>query len=299
MNTVRIEQPATDTEIEFFLQETNSPYTQSCTAHIHTAIELLYIKEGSFFACLDGEEHRLFAGDLILFCSNAIHDVRTEGEGRNSYYVIKIPVTAFPDFSGGRLFRAYISRFAMNRGGEKTLWRREELVGHPLLPLLEGMVSEGSTHAPTAEISLKLKTLELLLAILREGEGDCGEWDDALTTLIYEAVLFVREHYAEDISERALATSLGVSYSYFSRSFKRVMRISFHAFLNRTRINRAEQLLARGGLSVTEVAAGCGYNTTSYFISVYRALTGRTPYAALHRPVIDSGAKVSYNKDNR
>ena len=156
-------------------------------------------------------------------------------------------------------------------------------MGHPLLPFLEGMVSEGSPRSPSAEISLKLKMLELLLAILRESEGDSGEWDDALTSLIYEAVLFVREHYAADISERALATSLGVSYSYFSRSFKRVMRISFHAFLNRTRINRAEQLLAQGGLSVTEIAMGCGYKTTSYFISVYRALTGRTPYAALRR----------------
>ena len=57
--------------------------------------------------------------------------------------------------------------------------------------------------------------------------------------------------------------------------------MTFKAYLNRTRISKAEQLLLQHGGSVTEVATTCGYNSISYFISVYRSITGKTPYKAM------------------
>jgi AraC-like DNA-binding protein len=71
---------------------------------------------------------------------------------------------------------------------------------------------------------------------------------------------------------------MGLSYSYFSRSFKRVMGMSFKKYLNMIRVNRAEQMLITGDHSVSEVAIECGYNSISYFISVYRSLKGTTPF---------------------
>ena len=96
-------------------------------------------------------------------------------------------------------------------------------------------------------------------------------------------MVYVRNHYTEDMDERELARSLGMSYSYFSRSFRRVTGMTFKQYLNRTRVNQAEKMLCRGTTSVSEVATKCGYNSISYFISVYKNITGKTPYQSLQQ----------------
>ena len=88
---IRIEEPrAAGQEIEFFVQN-NSKNTTACLAHIHKAVELLYVKEGSYTVYLDNMCYEINKGDLILFCSGAIHHVITGENTENSYYVIKIP----------------------------------------------------------------------------------------------------------------------------------------------------------------------------------------------------------------
>ena len=92
---IRIEEPrAAGQEIEFFVQN-NSKNTTACRAHIHKAVELLYVKEGSYTVSLDNTCYEIGEGDLILFCSGAIHHVVTGESMQNSYYVIKIPPAFF------------------------------------------------------------------------------------------------------------------------------------------------------------------------------------------------------------
>ena len=91
----------------------------------------------------------------------------------------------------------------------------------------------------------------------------------------------IKKALAKLIHEKELAKSYGMSYSHFSRSFKKVTGVTFKNYLNRTRISKAEQLLFSKTCSVSEAAIACGYNSISYFIKVYRLFTGTTPYKVL------------------
>ena len=68
---------------EFFLQAT-PPASVACAAHVHKAVELLYVKNGSYTVLLDGVEYEIKKGDLVLFCSPlrgfAIADSRARGQ---------------------------------------------------------------------------------------------------------------------------------------------------------------------------------------------------------------------------
>jgi len=96
---------------------------------------------------------------------------------------------------------------------------------------------------------------------------------------------YIQEKFAEDFDEKELAKSYGMSYSHFSRSFKMVTGMTFKNYLNRTRIRKAEQMLVLNSCSVSEAAITCGYNSISYFIKVYRTVTGKTPYKVLKSKV--------------
>jgi AraC-like DNA-binding protein len=266
---------------EFFLQAT-PPASVACAAHVHKAVELLYVKNGSYTVLLDGVENEIETGDLVLFCSNAIHHVFTKNLPENEYYVIKISPAFFLQFSSEEEGAEYVMRFAINRKGSKSIWKKEELEGTPLLFALQSLIAEHEGLKYASQVATKLKIMELLVEILRsDSPTDVRAPHNQTASLIYNTMVYVRNHFAEDMDERELARSLGMSYSYFSRSFKRVTGMTFKQYLNRTRVNQAEKMLCRGSTSVSEIATRCGYNSISYFISVYKSITGKTPYQAM------------------
>ena len=278
---IRIEEPrAAGQEIEFFVQN-NSKNTTACLAHIHKAVELLYVKEGSYTVYLDNMCYEISKGDLILFCSGAIHHVITGENAENSYYVIKIPPSFFLEFAKRGAGEEYAIRFALNRHENKCFWNKEELKESEIKRVLDTLVSEFTQGKYASEVAIKLKIMELLLTILRHDAPSEQLVNDQTSHLICSVMNYVQERFAEDIDEKELAKSYGMSYSYFSRSFKKVTGMTFKNYLNRTRISKAEQLLFLKGCSVSEVAIACGYNSISYFIKVYHLLTGTTPYKAL------------------
>ena len=266
------------TEAEFFLQ-TAPPNSLACGLHIHNAVELLYVVDGSYRVLLDNEEYRIGRGDLILFCSNSLHNVFSEEEPRNGYYVIKIPPAFFMEFSRREKGAEYIMRFAPGGAGKRVLWRAEELAEGELLPILNTLIGEYEEQRYACEIAIRLKVMELLLAILREGDPVDDPPPDHTVASIYGIMIGIGSDYAADIDERELARSVGMSYSHFSRSFKRVSGMTFKRYLNLTRVNKAEQMLYTGKDSITDVAARCGFNSTSYFIKTYKSITGKTPYS--------------------
>lgn len=269
--------------MEFFLQAT-PPVCVACAAHVHKAVELLYVKSGSFIVLLDGVEYALEKGDLVLFCSNAIHHVFTKNLPENEYYVIKISPAFFLQFSSEDEGAEYVMRFAINRKGSKSIWKKEELEGSAIFSVLQSLIAEHESNKYASQVAIKLKIMELLVEILRsDSPADEKAPHTQTAALIYNTMVYVRNHYAEDTDERELAKSLGMSYSYFSRSFRRVTGMTFKQYLNRTRVNQAEKMLCRGSTSVSEVATRCGYNSISYFISVYKSITGKTPYQSLQQ----------------
>ena len=270
--------PKAGEEIDFFLQETPKAHTSACVPHIHNSVELLYINEGSYNVIIDGAEHRMEQGDLVLFCSNTIHRTFTGEFPRNSYYVIKMSPSFFLNFSKVDVGSEYIVRFALNRKEDKNIWRRNELDGSRMHGILCSLIEEYNTQGYAAEVAIKLKITELLLTILREDAHRPEIHNGHTAALIYRVMLYVREHYAEDIDEKQLSKNMGISYGHFIRSFKLITGMTFKKYLNQTRINQAEQLLCSNDGSVSEIAAQCGYNSVSYFISVYRSIMGRTPY---------------------
>ena len=278
---IKLEEPrGIGQEIEFFVQS-NSKSSTACGAHIHKATELLYVKEGSYTVTLDDTRYEISEGDLILFCSGAIHYVVTGDSPQNSYYVIKIPPSFFIDFTRHDAGTEYAMRFALNRKENKCLWNKEELKGSEIKRVLDSLISEYTKEMYASEVAIKLKIMELLLAILRYGTPSAPLVNDQISRSIYSVMNYIQERFAEDIDENELARSYGMSYSYFSRSFNRVTGMTFKTYLNRTRIRKAEQLLFLDRCSISEAAIACGYNSISYFIKVYRSVTGKTPYRAL------------------
>lgn len=88
---------------------------------------------------------------------------------------------------------------------------------------------------------------------------------------------YIEKHFTENISPYTAAKHLNMSYSSLAKKMKLLEEDSFIKCVNRLRIENAKKLLAITEKSITEISFECGFSTTSYFIKIFRELTGMTP----------------------
>jgi AraC-like DNA-binding protein len=90
---------------------------------------------------------------------------------------------------------------------------------------------------------------------------------------------YLREHLAEQIRIKHLASLVALSPFYFVRTFKAHVGVPPHQYLMRVRLERASELLAETSLTVTQICHRVGFGSLSHFINTFRRHTGLSPLA--------------------
>ncbi|OKP85369.1 AraC family transcriptional regulator [Paenibacillus helianthi] len=105
------------------------------------------------------------------------------------------------------------------------------------------------------------------------GPRDTVEWPAA----IRDSVQFIDTHYSSMIGQEQLAGQMGLSKFHLLRTFSKYVGLTPNEYLNRTRIERAVELLGTTDWSIETIASQVGYSSGSYFIKVFQKMTGQTP----------------------
>lgn len=90
---------------------------------------------------------------------------------------------------------------------------------------------------------------------------------------------FIRDHFAEDISPADVAASAGVCERECFRCFRQELGTTPLATLTDFRLRKAAELLRETDRSVSDIAAACGFATSSYFGKVFRSRMNLSPLA--------------------
>ncbi len=101
------------------------------------------------------------------------------------------------------------------------------------------------------------------------------------TSSIGRAIQFIKNNYQTRISLEEVVEAAGISRFHFTRLFKKIMGISFTDYLNYLRTKKAEEIILRRGINVSEVAFAVGYNSLRQFERAFKSVYGKT--ALQHR----------------
>jgi len=105
-------------------------------------------------------------------------------------------------------------------------------------------------------------------------------------------MLFIQNHYHEQVRLKDLAQQLRLHPYYLGRIIRQVTGKGFKKLLTEYRINRAKFRLLSGDQGVTQVAYLCGFGDGNYFSTVFRRLTGQTPREFVNRQNHQSPAAI-------
>ena len=108
--------------------------------------------------------------------------------------------------------------------------------------------------------------------------GDPYSYTDTATHRMIMVTDYIKNNLtADDLSQSAMARLAGVNKDYFSRIFHSITGMNYSKWLNTIRLEKATELLADPGMSLTEVAMNSGFQSISSFNRVFRENKGMSP----------------------
>ncbi len=146
-------------------------------------------------------------------------------------------------------------------------------------PQFENMLDIYNSKSNYAQFMLKNMLQNLVLTIYQRKPAIT---EDSLNLSsfhqqIYDALIYVEQNLAGDLSLELVAERISLSPSYFSRLFKNTVGCSFSEYVTRTRLQYAKLLMANEKLSVSEVAERCGFNNSNYFSTIFKKYNQVSP----------------------
>lgn len=258
-------------------------------SHWHYHFELLYFTYGTANIQVGNKGYEVKAGELLLINPCEVHSVKVKEDIFSKHFVVGFDPEFILGVSDIDFDVKYLLPQATIINPEFRVLKLETV--QEIEEELELTKHEYLTRNIGYELVIASVIYKLLVRILRNFKSEgliltSNSVMSKINLLNLRMVLnYINDHYQEKIKAVEAADRCFLSYSHFSKLFKRIMRTSFIDYLNHFRIGKAESLLLDGEINITKIAFETGFTDTSYFIKQFKYYKGISPkqYQTLHK----------------
>ena len=97
--------------------------------------------------------------------------------------------------------------------------------------------------------------------------------DNALVSVL----LYVKEHFKENINRASLAKALGYHPVYLSQCVNSIPNMNLRKLINSTRVEYAKGLLSKSDMKIIDIALECGFGGERSFYRAFYEILKLTP----------------------
>jgi AraC-like DNA-binding protein len=244
--------------------------------HYHPEVELVYVEADAGIRHVGSHISGYTQSDLVLIGGNIPH-LNFDYRLRSDYHQIVIQLrTDFlgaaigtsPEFAAiNRLFKLAAKGIAFTGTTKAVVAERLKKLGElssykQLLELID--IFQQLANSSDTEV---LNTDETSKAFILKDKIRMGA--------VYE---YIDANYHQKPDVNVVAAKVNLTTAAFCRYFKRQTNITFTDFVNQYRIERAKNLLMQGK-NITETCYAIGFDSLSYFNSLFNKIVGQNPSA--------------------
>ncbi|MDQ0885579.1 AraC-like DNA-binding protein [Paenibacillus sp. V4I9] len=250
--------------------------------HFHDWYEIVYVYRGNGTFFIDHTFYEMKQGDLFLIPGNTIHRATPDKETPVTSTAIYFSPSIIQTLHLGDSF-SYLHCF--EQAAEHRNYKFETLLPQrqQLDVWLESIQYEFKHPNLGHRQAILLQLLQLLLFLNRDlGSGTKPNAGDSIAPPMWmrEILLFIDQHFCEDIGLKTLSKQASVTPAHFSRVFKQLIGMNITAYIITKRIIRAKQLLSENDLNISIIAEMCGFESLPHFHAMFKRVLGMTPAAA-------------------
>jgi len=228
---------------------------------VHGGFDIAYVRAGSFGYRARGQSFDLVAGSLLI------------GHPGDEY-VCTHEHALNDECLWFRLVPDLADRIAAD------VWRTVAVPPHAELMVLGELAqtaADGATDVGVDEVGLSLAAR--LAGVISGRDSTASEPGARDRRRAIDAALWIDAHAHEAIDLDRVARQAGLSAFHFLRVFARVLGVTPHQYLVRSRLRHAARLLAEGARSITDVAFDVGFGDLSNFVRTFHRIAGMSPRA--------------------
>lgn len=236
-------------------------FRTDCPVRFHRQLEILWIRSGQMQVSIGGKHYTLEENDLYLVFPNVLHAAH---QSNASVLLIIADSSLFPQYSDT------LSHYSP----ENPVLRCKELP--EVLPamfqrIIQLRQQDEFPHRQSLLTGYLSTLLGELLAVMTLTERSSDN------DLIQKLILYLLNHYTQDITLEQVARDLGYSKCYISHLIADTFQCNFRYLINAYRVSLAKNLLQSSPKTVGEIAYECGFRNQSSFNRIFMESCGMTP----------------------
>lgn len=239
--------------------------------HWHDEFEIIFVTYGSGIITVQGKKFLCRENDIVLIPPGHVHSILRDGTNFIAYYNILFSLTLLEENPGSFCGRRYFTPLQNGaRLKEYHIESKSELNGK-LLPLVRTLSRFWEKDETDSALLIKAKLFEIMHEIrntILPGNETASAQNKA--NRLKKILSFVEEHFSEPITVESAAELCALSPSRFMKVFREETGMSFIRYLNDYRLESAGEQLLSSRKSVTDIAFENGFDSISYFISLFR-----------------------------
>jgi AraC-like DNA-binding protein len=228
---------------------------------LHPAFSLSYVRRGSFGYRLRGESFELVAGSILV------------GHPGDEY------ICTHEHVQGDECLSFHLAPALVETLGDRTgIWRTGCVPPLPELMVLGELAqssAEGKSDIGLDEAGMLFAARFVEVVSGRKRKQPEAQVRDRRRAV--EAALWLDAHSHEAVDLESAAREVALSPFHFLRLFARVLGVTPHQYLVRSRLRRAARLLADDTRPITEVAFDVGFGDLSNFVRTFHRAAGVSP----------------------
>lgn len=221
---------------------------------VHDSYRIAYVRKGSFGLRTQGKSYELVAGSVMVgrpgneyLCTHEHHDHGDE--------CLSVQLSA---------------EVLESLGCDERRWRAGCVPPIPELMVLGELAqaaAEGRSDVGADEAGMLLASA-FVKATSGSEPGDCDSSARDRRRAV-EAAMWLDAHSSEPVDLDSAAWQAGLSPFHFLRLFSRVLGVTPHQYLVRSRLRHAARLLADETRSITDIALDVGFADLSNFVRTF------------------------------
>lgn len=231
--------------------------------HMHQHIEIVVMLEGELDITVEGTRSTLNCGEVCVIAPLIVHSMNMKGEGK--FFMTVFSGSCIPDWQ---------------IEGD-SLSGRIDPIFKPTPEVFSYITSLLPINTDTQQVFFDdiPKNIRSALYAITAAYSDAVPLTPQPESrgALYSTVLYIGEHFRENITLASVGKALGYNPKYLSQCFSRFPDISFTSLLNSCRIELAKTMLIGTDLKIIDIAYECGYSEERTFRRVFTQTVGYSP----------------------
>ena len=246
-----------------------SRYGYAADCHWHLDLEFIYILDGTMDFYVNGKIVSMISGQGLFINSKRLH-YGFSSEKKECHFIALVvhPSVLHQNISSIKSY--YGSKFSFQTE-DLILLKKEIVWQNEIITLIQK--SQNEMISQNKNPFHLLAYTQMIVANISEHIQENPvpkSTPEIMDSTVWKMLVYIHQNYMNDIKIDDIAAVANVCRSNCCKQFHDVVKETPNSYLKHYRIMKSCQLLRDTNRSISEIADSCGFQSVSYFVSVFR-----------------------------